>query len=269
MPGNAFGPYLQATANDGSTNTLTSFNPQGSGLPTTMAAISFAFNCGGPATNRMWAAFTWTGPTLYRPDGTTVSVPGSSAFPTAPSPTLSTVVSGALGGRTVYVRIGYVKNNCIVGIGAENSIACPANSVVKVTSPVAVAGFDRWVPLMGTTPNGEYIQTNTTFGSDFTESGTGFNSTTTSPYDNTFMPGALVVDQLPASTTVYWYPYYDLVANYSYFTARGSSSKLPTDSAPQNADGKYPLSYGAISLATPAGGATNSGTAANGGGRLL
>lgn len=169
----------------------------------------------------------------------------------------------------MFVRIGYVKNNVMHHVGAEASIACPANSVVKVTSPAAVDGYDRWVALVGTSSNGEYIQASTTFGSDFTESATGFNNTTTSPYDNTNMPNAITAYELPASATLYFYPYYDFVLGFNALTGRGTTAKSESEAASQNKDGRYPLSFGGMTVPIPGAGLTGSGTASNGGGRLL
>lgn len=245
-----------------------SHNGQGSIIPISMALLPISYNASGPATNRMSASFSWSAVTAYRPDLTTVSVPASASYPTPPSPTLSQVVSGALGGRTLFARIGYMKNNMIHRVGAEASFVVSANNVLKITSPPTVAGFDKWVPMVGSSASGEFIQIELPFGTDYQEISTGFNSTTTTPY-NSNMDNAVTAQALPASTTVYWYPYYDISFGFIAFASRGNTAKSEVDANVQNSDGHISFSPGASSVGMPAGGGSASGTLTNSGGRLL
>jgi hypothetical protein len=260
---------LRANDATGGTSVSDAFNGQGSMIPVSMQLQPFSYAAGGPATSRMWVAFTWPAFTLYRADGTTISVPGSSSLATPPSPTLSQVAGGALGARTLFARIGYLKNRVIMRVGAEASLAVSANNLLKVTSPAAVAGYDGWVALVGSSSNGEFIQVDSVFGSDFTESVSGFNATTTTPYDNTNMPNAATAQALPASTQVFWYPFYDIAAGFIGFASRGNTAKSEVDAQTQNGDGRIPVSPGAIFLTTPSGGVPASGAPSNGGGRFL
>jgi hypothetical protein len=144
-------------------------------------------------------------------------------------------------------------------VGAESSIAVPANSVLKVTSPASVAGYDGWVPLVGTVTNTEFIQTTFTFGTDYTESTAGFNSATTTSYDNTYMPGGVTAYALQSSSTYWFYPYYDIVQALLAFDG-GNLNKNSAGSQTQNADGRIPLSLGGSQASTPAAATTGSGT---------
>ena len=259
---------LRATLNDGSTAVSDAFRNQGSMLPASMSNQPFSYTSGGIAAGRMWIAFSWGGITLYRPDYTTVSIPASSSYATAPSPTVSQVAAGALGARTLFVRIAYMKNNVIVGIGAETSIAISANNVLKITSPASVTGYDKWVPLVGTATNSEYIQAELPFGSDYTESTSGFNSTTTTQF-NTNMLNAAVMQALPSvSTSFFFYPYYDVSFGFIAFPSRGASAISEVDASAQMGDGRLPLTKNTgMSATTSSAGGSGSGTPTQGGGR--
>ena len=116
-------------------------------------------------------------------------------------PTLAQVAGGALGARTRYVRIAYVKsgflymgatNTTPVPPGDESSLAISANNLLKVTSPAAVAGFDGWVPLVGSATNSEFTQpqgasggpnTPVAFGTDWTEPAAGATVAGTTPWE--------------------------------------------------------------------------------------
>jgi hypothetical protein len=259
----------RATETDGSTKTSAAHNPQGSFLPASMLVNPFSYAAGGLATNRMWVAFTWNAFTLFRPDGTSLSVVASSALATAPLPIWNQVSGGPAGARTLYARIAYIKNNVITGISAEaGPLSISAGNALQIFSPAAVTGYDKWVPLVGSAANGEYIQPELPFGTDYVEAASGFNSTTTTQF-NTSMLNAAVMPALPASTTLYWYPFYDVGLGFIAFASRGATAKSEVDAQTQNGDGKMPLSFGGMSLATPAGGGSTSGTPANGGGRNL
>jgi hypothetical protein len=179
------------------------------------------------------------------------------------------VAGGALGGRTLFARIGYLKNHMMVHVGAEASFVVSANNLLKVTSPPAVAGYDGWLPLIGSSSNGEFIQLETGFGTDFTESPAGFNATTTTPYDNTNMPAGVTAYQMPSSTTIYWYPFYDIALATTVFPDNGQLARNAGTAALQNGDGRIGLSPGGMSVAVPAAGGSTSGTATNGGGKFI
>jgi hypothetical protein len=250
-------------------NQSTSLNGQGSIMPATSPLLPFNYNAGGPATGKMWVAFNWSSFTGFLPDGSFFTVPSSASLPTPPSPTLSQVAGGALGGRTLFARIGYLKNHMMVHVGAEASFVVSANNLLKVTSPPAVAGYDGWLPLIGSSSNGEFIQLETGFGTDFTESPAGFNATTTTPYDNTNMPAGVTAYQMPSSTTIYWYPFYDIALATTVFPDNGQLARNAGTAALQNGDGRIGLSPGGMSVAVPAAGGSTSGTATNGGGKFI
>lgn len=257
---------LRASETDGSTKTLEAFNGQGSIIPAPIDAGAFSYNAGGPAAGKMWIAWTWSAFTIWNPDGTTINVPSSTALPAPPTPTVSQVAGGALGARTRFVRIGYIKNNVIYRVGAETSIAILANNLLKVTSPASVTGYDRWVPLVGTASNGEFIQVSTTFGSDYTESTGGFNATTTTPYDNTWMPGGVTAPALPNVSQSYnFYTWYDIALAIVAFASGGAIGKNFADAQAQNLNGHIPLQVGPMAGLTPAAGTTTSGGSLGGG----
>lgn len=256
---------LQATESNGTTKSSTAFAPQGSVLPAPSERNAFSYNSGGPATGKMWLAWTWTGFQIGTPAGGTINVPASSTLPAPPSPTVSQVAGGPAGARTLFVRIGYVKNLMIYRVGSETSIAVLAGNALKVTSPPAIAGYDGWVPLVGTAANGEFIQVSLPFGSDFTESVSGFNSTTTTPYDNTFMPSGVTAQALNASQPYNFYEWYDIDLNIVAFASRGSIGPSMADAQAQNRDGRIALQFGPMVGSTPAAGLPGSGSSIGGG----
>src|SRR5205807_1317856 len=139
---------LRATEVDGSTKKSDAHNPQGSVLPTAVGATGmFSWKSGGLATSQMWISLTWSATTLYRPDGTTVAVPAPPAAPSAP--TLSQVAGGTRGATTLFARIAYARSLngwvTLYPVSAESSLAVGANSLLKITSPGAVAGYDGYV----------------------------------------------------------------------------------------------------------------------------
>jgi hypothetical protein len=100
----------------------TVLNQQGSIAPTPLggatdgAGLGATYASGGAVTGHMWLAWRWgvigatPGPrTIYRPDGTSITVPYSGT-PAVITPTLAQVAGGALGARTRFVRVALVKN---------------------------------------------------------------------------------------------------------------------------------------------------------------
>lgn len=265
---------MGASENNGMTKVSTHLAPQGSTVPTPIALTPFSYNAGGPTSGDMWIVFTWVAITIYKPDGTTFSVPASTSLPAPPTPTLSQVAGGALAARTRFVRIGYVKNKMVYRIGAEASIALSANNLLKVTSPASVAGYDGWIPIVGSAANGEYFQTPNpgsiavpmAFGSDYTEPAGGINLFGTQ-YENTFMPVGVTATALTASTTYYYYPWWEIDNAFLAFQGNNHTAKTPVAANSQTSDGRVALSDGAMSALTPAAGVGGSGS--TGGGKFL
>lgn len=266
---------MGASENNGTTKVSTHLAPQGSTVPTPIAATPFSYNAGGPTSGDMWIVFTWVAITIYKPDGTTFSIPASTALPAPPSPTLSQVAAGALAGRTRFVRIGYVKNKMVYRVGAEASIAISVNNLLKVTSPGAVAGYDGWIPIVGSAANGEYFQTvnpgsitvPVPFGTDWTEPTAGVNLFGTQ-YENVFMPVGVTATALNASPTIYfYYPWWEIDAAFLAFQGNNHTAKTPVAANAQTSDGRVALTDGAMSVPTPAAGVGGSGS--TGGGKFL
>lgn len=256
---------LRATDANGATTVSDAFNGQGSMIPMPTDKGAFSYNAGGPATGRMWVAWTWSGFTIYRSDGTTIAAPSNTALPTPPVPALAQVAGGALGARTRFARIGYIKNHMVYLVGPETSIAILANNLLKVASPASVAGYDGWIPLVGSASNGEFFQTEFPFGSDYIESVGGFNSTTTTPYDNTWMPGGVTSQGLNVTQAYNFYHWYDILLGIVLFASRGAIGVSPADAQSQNKDGHISVQTGPMSATTPAAATTGSGGNLGGG----
>lgn len=258
---------LRATENDGSTKSSSAMTRQGSIVPASTTGNLLSYASGGPGGGSMWIAWSWAGFTIRNPDGTTISVGASSSLATPPSPTLTQVSLGSLGARTVFARIGYMKNGLIYRVGASASLAVTANKVLKITSPVAVAGYDGWIALVGSASSTLFTQSVTIpFGTDFTEAATGFDTTTT-PYNNASWPNGVVSTGLNISTTYFFYPFWDLSLGTVLFTDAGATAKSDTAAIQQNSDEHVGLSAGAAAGLTPTAG--NSGSGSVGGAKYL
>lgn len=248
------------------------FLPQGSMPPTPVANTPFSYASGGPSSGAMWMTWTWAAITIRLSNNTNITTPASSALPTPPSPTLSQVASGALAARTRFVRIAYVKNQMLMHVGAENSLAISINNLLKVTSPASVTGYDGWVPLVGASTNTEFVQTSSPggpanpvpFGTDWTEPAGGAVISGTTPYDNTNWPTGVTATGMVTSTTYYFYPWWELVNAFVVWADRGQTAKTDVAAQQQNLDGRIPLNSGAISGNTPAAAGSNSGTGGSG-----
>src|SRR5207248_2761787 len=140
------------------------------------------------------------------------------------TPTLSQVAGGSLGARTRYVRIALLRSGLRwygysgTVTDGEASFSVSANNLLKVTSPPAQAGFDGWQPLVGSSANGEVTQSTVaslSFGQDWTEPTTGadVSNTVGTPWNSTDWNGATVLIEAAASTTYYFYPYWDANLN--------------------------------------------------------
>lgn len=256
---------------------VTSPKIQDSGVePMPVTTSPFSYSTGGPGAAQMWVAWTWSAFTVYRLDGTTLSIGAASGMATPPSPTLSEVAGGALGARTRYVRIGYVRDGKVYRVGAEASLAINANNLLKVTAPSSVAGYTGWCVLVGSSASGERFQVTSlssplAFGSDWTEPVGGADVTGKTPY-HTDMNNAVTEIALDPSTTYYWMPFWHVtdqfVNLYSAFT-----SDTPANAIQPMQDGRIPLALRvsgsslktSMSALTPGGGSTGSGT---GGGKF-
>jgi hypothetical protein len=141
------------------------------------------------------------------------------------------LAGGAKAGATQNVRIGLVKDSCIVGYSQNTAFAVSLNNVIKVTSPAAVAGYDGWIPLVGSVIGTQYPQVDPrapiAFGTDWTEPTAGARFLTTfgsscNAYGtsagvgtNTFSGGMVAISKgdvqavLAYNTTYRFYPAYD------------------------------------------------------------
>lgn len=258
----------------------TPYNSQGSVLPTPISSMKAIWDARGQANGHMWAAFGWGvigggGPaalTMYRPDGTSLSIPHSDDTAIIPGfvPSLSQVAGGALGARTRFARIGLVKDGIVyyaynaVSTHDESSFAISANNLLKIASPSVVAGYDGWCPLVGLTSGTEVTQPGTivtpiAFGTDWTEpaGGAQTSNATNTPFDVNFWLGRAVLTELTASTSYYLYPYWDpsvALVRFKYATAPD-----PASAAVQYGDGKYPMTTGSILISVPAAAGTATG----------
>jgi hypothetical protein len=232
----------------------TSLNGQGSTLPSGVPAVSVTTRWGGSGAGKMWVAFTWSAFNVLRPDGSTMVVPGP---PTAlAAPTLSQVAGGTRGATTLFARVALRKDGHLYAVSTESSMTVSANNLLNITSPASVPGYDGWVALVGPTTNAELLQAYPNipsidlipFGTDYTEPAAHFSLNTT-PYDNTFWPGAIIYAHGPQNTLAYFYPYLDQFGTVTLRIApQGETTYLTAPSAPdasiQCADGMIPLQIG-------------------------
>lgn len=258
---------LNATEPDGTTKSSTAFAPQGSIIPTPVDKSLFTYFTGGAVSGQMWLCWSWPAFTIPLPDGSSISVPASSSLAAPPSPALSQVVSGALAGRTRFVRIGYTKNGMIMRVGAEASLVISANNLLKVMSPAAIAGYDGWCPLVGSATNTEFTQSSAasvSFGTDWTEPATGADIAGQTPYDNTRWPNAVTAWGLNASSTFFFYLWWEIANAFVAFADRGQLVQVATSAIKQFTDGRIALVASGLSGLTPVAGTTGTGNPAAG-----
>ena len=264
------------------------FNAQGTMLPVPADGTIFSYATGGGTTGHMFAVVS-TAVTygLRRPDKSVLNAPATNAYDRPAAPTLSQVAGGALGARTLFVRVAYVKLNPQANAGImyrtslESSLAVLANNLLKVTSPAAVAGYDGYVVLCGTATGAEVIQQRLggggasfdgvmAFGTDWTEpvGGAPSSSTVRTPYDPS-MDSGFTLSERAASPTLYKaYVYYDgTVGTGGVFrVAAMASGTWPTalseePAQEQNGDQMIAMSFGlTVNISMPAAGGTNPGT---------
>lgn len=257
---------LGATESNGSTKSSAKFKTQGSIIPAPTQKLLFSYAAGGVGAAAMWVSWSWPAFTIYNPDGTTIAVAASSGLATPVTPTLSQVAAGALGARTLYSRLGLLKNGLIYRVGAEANLSVSAGNVLKITSPSAVAGYDGYVVLVGSATNAEKLQDFVSFGTDWTEPAGGFDTTGTA-YNNANWPNAVTAPDLNTNTTYYNYPWWDLATSQLLFPDGGQTVQSEVNANLQNSDQRVGLSPGAVQAITPAGGLSGSGS--GGGGKYL
>ncbi len=219
-----------------------------------------------------WAAFT-----LYRPDGTTISVPANtSMISNPPSPVLGQQAGGALGARTYFVRISYIKNGRLYGVSAEASLAVNANNLLTIAAPAQLAGMDGWAAHISTTTNTEIVNASFLWtGGPYSEPVGGATTTGGVKYQTTWAnaiidagPSVGVPNGLTDGSTVYPYPFYDMLSGFIAFPTLTTPTALDGPSAQQaNQDGRIPLAPGGFAIVLPA--ANGSGSGTGGGGNKL
>jgi hypothetical protein len=275
---------LQATEIDGSTKSSSAHNPQASIIPTPADPTILLYKAAGPATGRMYGILRRLSSYVFRrPDGSTLTAPATNAYSRPAQPTLSQVVAGALGARTRWVRVFYLKfmprsgNNIwvIYRTSIEQSISLSANNLLKVTAPPTVTGYDRWGLMVGPTSNNELFQRSSVdavpFGTDWTEPVGGADLTNGSPYDAQ-MDDGLTIEGLTASTNYQLYVFFDSTVDTpagGVFRIGANAGGAPpagidtAAAADQNGDGMIPLSFGvSVVLPVPVGAGSNSGNGA-------
>ena len=188
----------------------------GSLLPTPVSGTPFSYQQFA-GVNFASVSWSWTAQTIYLPDGTTIAIPASSSLSVPAAPTLGQVAGGALGARTRYVRIGYVKISGgarrIYSVSAESNFAISANNLLTVTAPTNPGGYDGWCVLVGTASNTEFTQgagnlTVLTFGVNWTEPAGGATTSGTTAFQTNWV-NAVTEGYLGFSTTYHYYPYWD------------------------------------------------------------
>jgi len=263
----------------------TPYNTQASLIPIPVDATIFSYNTGGGTTGHMFGVLSTSASyTLKFADGSTLTAPATNAYDRPAAPMLSQVASGALGARTLFARVAYVKinpeNNAAVmyRTSAESSFAVSANNVLKITSPAAVAGYDGWVALIGTATGTEVIQERLggggavydgpiAFGTDFAAAEV-TTSTTRTPYDPSMDNGFTISERAASPTHYKGYLYFDRLVGTGggvFRMAATSTGTWPTATdegaaQEQNGDGHIPLSFGVtVDLAMAVAGNTSSG----------
>lgn len=269
-------------------------NPQGSILPNPSGASGMlTYSSGGGTNGHMW--LTWksiANVTMYRPDQTSLVINlttvGVSGYDVPGTASLSAVAGGALGARTYFVYVAYVKDRIVYPLtGGEASLAVGANNLLRVAAPTTNTNYDGWCVWVGTASNTEVLQgtlgASTTalqpFGSPWTEpvGGAATSSTTNTPFNAVQQSGLTLVD-LAASGTFFIYPFVD--PNFIAVASTGTvgirlapitgafiTAANAAAAAVANGDGHYCLSLNGVSGATPAAG--NSGSGSGGGGKYL
>jgi len=275
------GIYSLATGVDANGNPVigisTALNPQGSIIPLTAASSPFSYDTGDNAGLAAcpYLRWVWAAMTLYRPDGSTISVPSNAADPVPGSPSLGQVAGGAKAGRTYFVRLAYIKEGIIRGIGAEASLAVSLNNLLTVAAPTAQSGYDGWLPMIGTATNKEILQSAAAVGApvaDFIAFGTNYTEPTAAIVSNrcwyaAFAAGGgfwAVADRLAYSTSYRFYPDYDGSA-VRFEGGVNSVALNPAVSALMYLDGRTALTGTSAGMAGTTGASGGSGSGGGGG----
>jgi hypothetical protein len=198
--------------------------------------------------NGVGVKISWTAITSYNPDGSTTSIPAStdaSQKATVPTPTLSTVAGGSKAARTYFVRMVFLIDGGLRGFSSEVSIAVPANSLLKATSPANTPPWTGWALFISTASGTETfaVSSQLGFGTDWTEptsalpvNGPQYNSVNSHGVDG------FVITAAPYNTSLFFYPYYDtklgLVRCYGGANS-GSGMVVGSASTPENVRGMY------------------------------
>jgi hypothetical protein len=169
-----------------------------------------------------------------------------------------------------------LKDGHLEALSAESqSLAVLANNRLTVATPAAVAGYDGWCVMVGTGSTTVFLQDGTggptfpiPFGTDYQEPNAHF-STVPSQYTAAWLGSAIYAD-LNASTTYYFYPFYDVASGVVRFApfniAVGDTAPSMADASQAWLDGRISLS--GASMAVAVGGAGGSGSPTAGGSRL-
>lgn len=161
--------------------------------------------------NGIYTSSSWQ--PFFGSDALQPFVAPSASSLTAPSaPTLSAVTSGALGARTVYVKITYTGTDGESLVSSESMLDLLSGEVVRVTSPAASTGATGYNVYASDTASNEVLQTSTptTIGVAWTESVTGLTPYGAQPPVSqaaTFFAGDLTF--LPSTGAVYLSLYND------------------------------------------------------------
>ncbi|HLZ46575.1 MAG TPA: hypothetical protein VKQ05_12950 [Gemmatimonadales bacterium] len=238
----------------------------------------FTWATGGPSSGQMWLSFTWSATTLTRADQSTLSLAAPPSALAAPS--VTTFAGGALGARTLFARIAYVRSDgdyySLYAVSAEQpNIAVGANNLLQVNSPADPGGgqYAGWIPLVGSAANGEKVQLQTVpipFGTNWQEPSGGFDTTQT-PYSTSWKSPGVTLIQIPANPQiVYAYPYLHTWSMVVRFPVKGAIT--PGTAIVQNGDGNaaltsFILPYLNYSAGITMPAANNTGSGTGGGGR--
>lgn len=274
---------------DNTFHVSTAFNNHGN-IPAS-ALVSGAITVKTGTTSGASMTVVWGGSVGGLMDGSSI-VLGIGGYSAPGAPTLTQHSGGTRGATTLFVRLALVRDNMILAVGPESSIAVSANNQISVTSPSSVAGMDGWLPLIGTASNNEFVVHDrvsggnplgffpVAFGTNYSEPSGGFTTAgqTTVNWANNLLPTASSTSVNPCnpllsvSTTHFLYPSYDLVNQmicfpaFPGFNAGINTAKSPFVALGQCGDQKIALSTGAFSFTTPVANSSSSATGAGGGG---
>jgi hypothetical protein len=279
----------------------TVLNPQGSVLPIALAGfLNYTTSQG---TAKPWIAFDWTAQAIPRPDGSTLTIPVNTSMNVPGTPTLTEITTPpgvtALATGFVYTaRVGYIKNQCIVGISASASInhsTAGTTVAVNVPAPPAGTAYDGWCVLIDDVTNPVVLRYTSTPGSNTlrwpsvidpcTVYGSAYAldiggmSAATAAYDASWNTKCVVSHPynngavLAYATAYTLYPFFDFLCGVVVMAGACDTAANPTLAGIQQADAHYPLGGAgaglspSITVTTPAFAAGVPVTGNNQGGR--